>query len=79
MADGRQDIHVVKISLFRNLSERGAEGLQVDAHHLADSIFRHGYEVRGLFPLSQFFQCLMVVVIVYSVGHGGHATAVKAA
>ena len=31
MADGGQDIHVVEISFFRNLTERGAEGLQVDA------------------------------------------------
>ena len=44
MADGGQDIHVVEISFFRNLTERGAKGLQVDAYRLADGIFGHGYE-----------------------------------
>ena len=52
MADGGQDIHVVEISFFRNLTERGAEGLQVDAYHLADGISGHGYEVRVLFTVS---------------------------
>ena len=66
MADGGQDIHVVEISFFRNLTERGAEGLQVDAYHLADGISGHGYEVRVLFPVPQFLQCLMMVVAVYS-------------
>jgi len=79
MADGGQDIHVVEISFFRNLTERGAEGLQVDAYHLADGISGHGYEVRVLFPVPQFLQCLMMVVAVYSVRHGGHAAAVKTA
>ena len=79
MADGGQDIHVVEISFFRNLTERGAEGLQVDAYHLADGISGHGCEVRVLFPVPQFLQCLMMVVAVYSVRHGGHAAAVKTA
>ena len=61
MADGGQDIHVVEISFFRNLTERGAEGLQVDAYHLADGISGHGCETRVLFPVSQYLQCLMVV------------------
>ena len=65
MADGGQDIHVVEISFFRNLTERGAEGLQVDAYHLADGISGHGCEVRVLFPVPRFLQCLMMVVAVY--------------
>ena len=79
MADGGQDIHVVEISFFRNLTERGAEGLQVDVYHLADGISGHGCEVRVLFPVPQFLQCLMMVVAMYSVRHGGHAAAVKTA
>ena len=79
MADGGQDIHVVEISFFRNLTERGAEGLQVDVNHLADGISGHGYEVRDLFPVPQFLQCLMMVVAMYSVRHGGHAAAGKTA
>ena len=52
MADGGQDIHVVEISFFRNLTERGAEGLQVDAYHLADGISGHGYEAVSYTHLS---------------------------
>ena len=79
MADGWQDIHVVEISFFRNLTERGEEELQMNAFCLSVGISGHGYEVRVLFPVPQFLQCLMMVVAVYSVRHGGHAAAVKTA
>ena len=48
--DGWLGVHIVKIVLFRNFTERGAERLQVDLHFFADGIPGHGNEAGGYFP-----------------------------
>ena len=76
--DGWLGVHIVKIVLFRNFTERGAERLQVDLHFFADGIPGHGNEAGVIFPFPQFFQCFVTIITMYPIRHDGHATSVKA-
>lgn len=78
VSDRGQCVQLVVILFFRDFPERCTKASVMDMCHLADGVFRYGYQVRVVFPLFQFFQCFVSsVIVVYPVGHGCDATSVE--